>query len=288
MTRYNVEGTGWASPFLLVPEATTLDMETRELLAKSKAKDFYLSKFSPLGVPFNTVKGTMSEAQKLERAEAGRPGSPCPKGHLVSNMEFSKKPVCTAAVFYQKRKINEAKEGQANGQLNEDDYENAYQRVIDKACLCEDLAAGAFIEFGLENPEGKARPKKTAVCPGPNLANFSKLYSLKEMVSHIYGKVNLLKNIPRPHFFISECKMYIRFIEEEIQKAMPQPSEKDIAYLQDFRNNLLDGIDYYQSLFSEFSGEIKEQILSELDAAKAELDQVLAKHQSIFADLSVA
>ena len=48
----------------------------------AKKEDLYLSGISPLGVPFNTVSGTASEAQKNERVENGRPGSPCPKGFL--------------------------------------------------------------------------------------------------------------------------------------------------------------------------------------------------------------
>jgi hypothetical protein len=42
--------------FLLVPEATSVDTETRNLLVQSKQQDFYLSNISPLGVPFNTVR----------------------------------------------------------------------------------------------------------------------------------------------------------------------------------------------------------------------------------------
>ena len=79
-------------------------MQLDYCLEKTKKDDCYLSGNSPLGVPFNTVKNTASDDQKRERVAAGRPGSPCPKGHLIFDTEFSKKPVCKASVFYQKRK----------------------------------------------------------------------------------------------------------------------------------------------------------------------------------------
>ena len=186
---YNVDGTGWATPFLLVPEVTVLDDETRALLAKSKENDTYTSGMSPLGVPFNAVKGTASEAQKLERAyEQKRPGSPCPKGYLISNTKYSKRPVCTAATFFQKREVAEL--DQDKSAMSEAEYDAAYAKIIDKACLCEDLAASALIV----NKIPSKRPLKTAICAGPNIAYFTKLSSLKEMVSHVYGRLNVLSN----------------------------------------------------------------------------------------------
>ena len=65
---------------LLVPEATSLDQETRDLLVKGKEEDFYLSNISPLGVPFNTIKGTSNEIIKGKNiAKKSKFGSSCPK-----------------------------------------------------------------------------------------------------------------------------------------------------------------------------------------------------------------
>jgi hypothetical protein len=61
LNHYQVDAIGWGSPFLLVPEATSVDKETRTLLANAKEDDFYLSTISPLGIPFNSVKGTTNE-----------------------------------------------------------------------------------------------------------------------------------------------------------------------------------------------------------------------------------
>jgi len=104
---YGIDSTGWGTPFLLVPEAITVDDPTLELLQKAKKSDLYLSKNSPLGVPFHYLKGTSSDLEKKKRIENGRPGSPCTEKHLVSNTEFTEEPICTASAKYQKLKINQ-------------------------------------------------------------------------------------------------------------------------------------------------------------------------------------
>ncbi|MFY7729218.1 MAG: hypothetical protein ACOVRN_06860, partial [Flavobacterium sp.] len=68
LEHYKVASVGWGSPFLLVPEATAVDEATRTLLAGAKEEDLYLSNMSPLGVPFNTVRGTTNELLKQQRA----------------------------------------------------------------------------------------------------------------------------------------------------------------------------------------------------------------------------
>src|SRR5690606_41137668 len=50
---YQLDGTGWGSPFLLVPEATNVDEDTLGKLAHAQPDDFYLSDASPLGVPLD-------------------------------------------------------------------------------------------------------------------------------------------------------------------------------------------------------------------------------------------
>src|SRR5699024_5423894 len=94
---FGMDATGWGSPFLLVPEATTVDQSTRELLENAKEEDLYLSEVSPLGVPFNNVKNSGSHLQHQQRIEKGKPGSPCPKTFLQANTEFTEQPICTAS-----------------------------------------------------------------------------------------------------------------------------------------------------------------------------------------------
>jgi hypothetical protein len=277
---YQVHGTGWATPFLLVPEATTLDDETRAHLAKAEKDDLYLSDISPLGVPFNTVRGTKSEAQKLARIADGKPGSPCPKGYLVSNLEFTKKPICSAATTFQKRKLAQVEAVMADDPA----LASISEGVVGKACLCEDLAAGALIAYGIENK----RPRMTAVCPGPNLAYFSNIVSLADMVGHIYGRVNLLNATYRSNLFINELAMYIQYLRKEIQKSLPVVSEKQVRYFQEFRANLNEGIQYYKGLVPKFVLESKkyhETMREELLRFQADLDRIFVQEfPTIFAE----
>jgi hypothetical protein len=271
---YGVNSTGWATPFLLVPEVTTLDYATRLVLRDATKEDLYLSAVSPLGVPFNTIRGTASERQKLDRVEKGRPGSPCPKGHLVSNTEFTKIPICTASTTYQKRKI---KELDTLG-LDAKTYREQFDYIVGKSCLCEDLAAGALVEYGIENK----RPLMSAVCPGPNLAYFSKISSFSDMTSHIYGRLSLLNDTYRPNMFISELKMYIDYLGKEIQKTLPTPSPKQLEYLNFFKSNLMDGIQYYKTLIPKLkleSEKYRDTMKQELLDLKDELDQLFRTYR---------
>ncbi len=272
---FEVDGTGWATPFLLVPEVTTVDDETRELLRAAGTQDLFLSEISPLGVPFNTVRNTLSERQKLERAMSGRPGSPCPKGHLVSNTEFTKKPVCTASTLYQRQKIRSL---EAQG-LSPEDFQAAVNAVVQKACLCEDLAAPALILNKITNK----RTLSSAVCPGPNLAFFSKISTLSDMVSHIYGRLNLLNDTYRPNMFISELKMYIDYLGRELRKVAQTGRKPE--YFQEFKQNLMSGIGYYKTLIPKLTLETQhyqDLMRRDLAALKLELNAIVEHHVAIF------
>src|SRR5690606_20870619 len=102
---YEVTSTGWGTPFLLCPEATTVDDGTLERLRSAGEADVELSKNSPLGVRFYNLKGSSGEREKQQRVDGGRPGSPCTEKHLVSNTEFTSEPICTASTKYQKLKL---------------------------------------------------------------------------------------------------------------------------------------------------------------------------------------
>ncbi|MEK9726693.1 MAG: hypothetical protein VW397_01160 [Candidatus Margulisiibacteriota bacterium] len=280
MNYYNCASTGWATPFLLVPEVTTLDEATRLLLQNASKDDCYLSGVSPLGVPFNTVKNTPSEEQKLERVKNGRPGSPCPKGHLIFDTEFTKRPICKASVLYQKRKIEQLKKLD----LISDEYQAEFNRIIDKACLCEDLAAPALIEYGITND----RPLKSTVCAGPNIAYYSKIVSLKEMIDHIYGRINLISDSKRPSFFVAELNMYIKYLNEEVQKLSTKISQIEIKRLSKFAENLGKGIGYYINLTREKyieSDSYKAAMLSDFNSARQKLDELIENNQTIFSSV---
>ena len=55
--------------------------------------------------------------------------------------------------------------------------------------------------------------------------------------------------------FVSELKMYIDYLGKEIRKTLPTPSPKQLEYLNFFKTNLLDGIQYYKDLIPKLKHE---------------------------------
>ncbi|NQV76818.1 MAG: hypothetical protein HQ490_00485, partial [Lutibacter sp.] len=109
INNYNIDSVGWGSPFLLVPEATSVDSTTRKILQKATEKDLYLSDISPLGVPFNSLRENTNEIIKNQRIGENNPGSSCPKKFLVSNTEYTERAICTASKQYQTKKLIDLK-----------------------------------------------------------------------------------------------------------------------------------------------------------------------------------
>ncbi|MEE1944578.1 hypothetical protein VRU48_05630 [Pedobacter sp. KR3-3] len=273
LKHYQLDATGWGSPFLLVPEVTNVDEQTLQQLADSTESDFYLSGSSPLGVPFNNFKQSSIDMQRLERIQKGRPGSPCTKKYLCSNTEFTKDPICTASRAYQHLKLNELKAMA----LPVKEYEERFEQITEKACLCEGLTSSVYLKNKMLKPK---ESKAVAICPGPNLAYFSKIYSLEAMVGHIYGKTDLLASVKRPHFFIKELNLYIAYLQAELQMQLKEFNEKKQNQLQRFKNQLLSGIDYYKYLFNQLTSQalfVKDKIEQELLNAENALAATIIK-----------
>jgi len=231
---FGMDATGWGSPFLLVPEATTVDKTTRELLENATEEDLFLSGVSPLGVPFNNVRNTGSEQWHQERIQKGKPGSPCPKGFLKANTEFTENPICTASNQYQLLKLDQI----SKSDITEEEKEQKRKKVLDKACLCNHLGNGALIDLGIL--EEHRAPQ--SICPGPNIAWFDEEYSLQEMVDHIYGRGESLVPAERPHMFAKEIILYVDYFEDLVNQS--ENSEADFKKLRKFKNNLENGMDY--------------------------------------------
>ncbi|MGA9650034.1 hypothetical protein [Pedobacter sp.] len=244
MQAYGLDATGWGSPFLLVEEATNVDEETLNNLAEATEIDFYLSNSSPLGVPFNNFKKSTAEKERLYRISKNRPGSPCTKKYLCTNTEFTEQPICTASRQYQNLKIKALKALSLTDELNKQ-----IDLVTEKVCLCEGLCASIYIKDKILKPK---ESMAVSICPGPNLAYFSRKYSLKEMVDHIYGKTNLLEGVNRPNLFVKELGLYIDYLKKELQNFSDELkinvenlNQKKQNYLNKFYNQLMTGIDYY-------------------------------------------
>ena len=155
---FGMDQVGIASPFLLVPEATCVDVPTRKKLMGAGEDDLYLSGASPLGVPFNNLRDSESQIWTEKRYDDGRPGSPCPKGFLKSNTEFTEDQICTASCDYQGAKINQV--DMLTEELSE--RKTKHEKIILKTCLCDHLGNGALLELGVARKDNLP----TAICPG--------------------------------------------------------------------------------------------------------------------------
>lgn len=253
LDHYKLDATGWGSPFLLVPEATNVDPDTLNRLATAEKDDYYMSYASPLGIPFNNFKKASSETQRKERIAKGRPGSPCYKKFLAFNTEFTKETICTASREYQNLKI---KELQTKG-LSAEKLQSETDKITEKDCLCEGLGASALLKNQLK-PEHNLTA--VSICPGPNLAYFSGIFSLQDMVDHIYGRKNILNDRSRPHMFVNELILYIDFLKKELSDTRDSITAQKNKYLHSFRNSLLSGIDYYKNLFADMRAQSEENI----------------------------
>ena len=264
---YEVDSVGWGSPFLLVPEATSVDKNTLNKLAEAKEKDLYLSHISPLGVAFNNLKGNTKDAEKFALIDKGRPGTVCTKKYVALNKEFSEKGNCTASRQYQRLKI---KELDAEN-LSKEDYKTKYDKIVEKACICVGLGTSALLAH---NVETKSEGTGVAICPGPNMAYFSKQMSLKDMTNHIYGRANMLSRNYRPNMFIKELNIYIDYLKNQIEETQADLTKKQEKYLKTFASNLNEGILYYYSLFNDLKDKFndsKSDIIDDLTSSKGEL-----------------
>ncbi len=257
---YSLDRTGWGSPFLLVPEATNVDDTTLSDLATAKKEDYYLSNASPLGIPFNNFRKSSSEKQRHLRIAKGRPGSPCYKRFLSSNTEFTEEPICTSSREYQKHKINQLKKRGLPAEL----FEKEYQTITEKDCLCEGLGAAVLLK---DEVPLSHKLSAVTICPGPNLAYFSGIFSLSEMVGHIYGRFNILNSVYRPHMFVNELNLYIEYYRKKIEAAI-NPGSKEIKSLNTFKTNLLSGIEYYRELTTK----LKKESSAYIETMRTELE----------------
>ncbi len=268
MNHYNIDETGWATPFLLAPEIVNVDESTLKKLCNATEDDLYLSNCSPIGVPFNNLRSAPSNVAQEDRVKNGRPGSSCFKGHLKLNTEFTDLPICVASRQYQKLKLEqiENSDNKDGLPLKED--------IVAKTCICHDLSAAALIANNIETKY----PLNPAICPGPNLAYFSKLTTLKEMTDHIYGRINLLNSKYRQHIFVKELELYVNSFIREIKLCKCTLTNKQIAYFNGFKKNLTDGIDYYCDLFSKILQDAQDQqarILDELKEFRSKVDSII-------------
>lgn len=268
LDHYNVDSVGWGTPFLLVPEATAVDDLTLDKLAKAKEEDVYLSNISPLGVPFYNLSGNTKDMERQVLIDKGTPGSSCPKEHLSFNTEFTEKSICTASRQYQNLKIQELEKQD----LSSSEHRVEYNKIIDKSCICVGLGTASLL---VNNISTKVEGDGVSVCPGPNVAYFPKIMSLKEITGFIYGNINNLASSNRPNMYIKELSIYIDYLGNKIDEVKISTTKKQEKYFKSFIKNLESGISYYEDMFSNiktFFSDKEDKISAELKKGQKVLE----------------
>ncbi len=266
---YGVDGTGWGSAFLFVPEAVNIDGKSLQQLIDAGEHDIHLSEASPLGVPFWSLRTSASEEQRRRRIIEGKPGSACPKGFLVSSSEFTAAPLCTASRAYQRRKLEQI----AQAPLSAVEKRRAQESVVAKACICHDLAGCATGPLAIDKD---ATP---AVCCGPNAAYFRQSTSLKGMIDYIYGRAKLAVDARRPHMLLKELSLHIERLREDLDRQPDQPSDKMAKTIAECRQNLQQGIAHYRSLAGRLGQNRRRSFMAGLDRLQRELSDLGLKQK---------
>ena len=261
---YGLDAVGWGTPFLLVPEATNVDDLHLQKLINARIEDVFLSSSSPLGVPFWNLFNSSSEEARRERIQKGTPGSICCKGYARIDREFTEKPICKASREFQQLKLAELEK--LNLPLEQVNARR--EDILNKSCICQDLAGGAAIKNNL----GMKAP--SAICPGPNIINFKKVMTLKEIVNHIYGRCSEIVNSDRPNLFISEIQLQLNYLLSEIKNSYLGLPARSQQKLLEVKENIKKGIEYYQSLANDLIKEQQDKFLASLQALKEEIEKI--------------
>lgn len=165
--------------------------------------------------------------------------------------------------------------------MDNDLYQKEYNKIIEKSCTCVGLGTSALIKYNLDT---KVEGDGVSICPGPNMAYYSKVMSLENMTDHIYGRTNMVSRIDRPNFFIKELQIYIEYLKNKLEDTKYAMNKKEEKYLKTFTKNMMAGVSYYQSLFANVKGsfqDVKATILHELERTELTLNQIQADIQNM-------
>ena len=127
-------------------------------------------------------------------------------------------------------------------------YTSRFKKIVEKSCLC--MGLGSATEQIHEIPN-ESPAKGVSICPGPNMAYFSKIMSLRDITDHIYGRIDMMSNKTRPHMFMKELKLYSDHLKTKIEETQGELNKRQEKYLLSFTENMKEGIEYYHRLFSK-------------------------------------
>lgn len=194
---FGIDGVGVGTPFLLVPQATSVDKETRRLLVAAKPEDVYISHASPLEIPFvNLRTSTAAElcqekireyfAPQGEKSGAPelKPGFPCRQHYLCRAVPGFDHPVCMASREYVMHRLAEIdrleKEeldchsggSEATDRIQEtvaairEKYNELRRMTLSRECICRFLGNAGREEIREKSPSLHYQPECVAVARG--------------------------------------------------------------------------------------------------------------------------
>ncbi|MBN2169330.1 MAG: hypothetical protein JW738_08805, partial [Actinobacteria bacterium] len=232
-----------------------------ERLANATDEDVRLTENSPSTIPFWSLRTADGEINRDEKIESGDPGSTCPNGFLKFDTEFTDKPLCIASKSYLRKKLDEI----SNNNYDPAQIKYLREKILARTCLCRDLCGSFERKYHIDD---NAKP---IICCGPNILNFKKIFTLPDMVSHIYGRISLLASAERAHVFINELVIYVDFLKKELKEFSLELSDRMPKYFNEYKDNLLSGIDYYNKFSEHLEGETRKKFLKDLSEIKQTL-----------------
>ncbi len=238
---FEVDGTGWGSPMLMVPEVCAVDVATRRQLEMAQPREIALTWGSPLGVRFWSLKTSASNQRRTANMQCGRPGSECPKGHLALNHDFGM-PLCPASRTYQEKRLAQL----GPTPFGDTVHAQAVARVLAPECICHDLGASFKLVRRIDE---HGTP---SICPGPNIVNFQRTMTLEQMCDHIYGRASILSRDNRPHQFLAELDLYLDHYARELE-CTDAMDFKAQTRLNRYASNVENGISFYRELSADIS-----------------------------------
>jgi hypothetical protein len=137
-----------------------------------------------------------------------------------------------------------------------------------------DLAGGVLNRLGIDTTS------HTAVCCGLSITDFNRVYTLDEMVDHIYGRQPIELRRDRPNMFIRELSLYVAFYKSQLVKNELRVFTLSDRYFSDFTNGLLSGIEHYRRMPSRLKDDEKDAFLRSLTVLEGQV-LTLAEGQDI-------
>ena len=196
-----IDGVGVGTPFLLVPQATSMDKATRRMLAAAAPEDVYISHASPLEIPFVNLKTStaaelcrkkVEEFFAPENEKSGlpelKPGFPCRQHYLCRKVPGFDHPVCMASREYVMQRLAEIdtlekEEPRAichsGGKVVElaetptdrvhevrGKYDALRRETLERECICRFLGNAGREELRERSPSLHFQPECVAVARG--------------------------------------------------------------------------------------------------------------------------